>query len=55
MEPCPHPVAESLGLSSGVAFLRCMECGDVLVVDREREWSIGSDPSAAEDWLRARP
>ena len=43
VEPCPHPDAEELGLSGGAVFLRCLLCGDVLVVDRGRGWSLGSD------------
>ena len=42
VEPCTHADAEELGLSGAVVFLRCLLCGVVLVVDRGREWSLGS-------------
>ncbi len=51
VSPCPHPEAEELGLSGGVVFLRCLLCGDVLVVDRGREWSLRSDTGPANEEL----
>jgi len=45
VEPCSHPDAEELGLGGGAVFLRCLLCGDVLVVDSGQEWSLGSDAS----------
>lgn len=50
VEPCPHPAPEELGESGGVVFLRCGICGDVLVVEGTRTWSVDAEPSpTAED------
>jgi hypothetical protein len=43
VEPCPHADVDELGFSGGVVFLRCLLCGDVLVVDRGQEWTLCSD------------
>ena len=50
---CPHPLLEDLGLGDGAEFLRCMMCGDVLVVRGASQWTIrraeGSAVSAVAD------
>lgn len=51
VEPCPHPDAQELGMSGGVVFLRCTLCGDVLVVDQDREWTLSAAPSEAPEHL----
>jgi hypothetical protein len=54
VEPCPHADVDELGFSGGVVFLRCLLCGDVLVVDRGQEWTLCSDASTrSADPLRA--
>lgn len=51
VEPCPHPDARELGISGGVVFLQCTLCGDVLVVDQDREWTLSAAPSEAPEHL----
>ncbi len=49
-DACPHLVTEDLGLGTQAQFLRCTECGDVLVLHAGREWHVGSaaEPSPKE-------
>ncbi len=38
-------------MSGGVVFLQCTLCGDVLVVDQDREWTLSATPSEAPEPL----
>ncbi len=49
MRDCPHVCLEEIGFAGSAEFLRCASCGQVLVAQAGRQWSLVAEPAPLSD------